>query len=53
LVGGCARAVEVEIDEGADLGLERGEIGEAAFKEVARRVGAALKARGCRKVRFG
>ena len=38
-------AIEAEVDEGADLGLERREIGEAAFEEIARRVGAAGKAR--------
>jgi hypothetical protein len=48
LVGRRARAGEVEVDEGADLGLERGEIGEAAFEEIARRVCAARKARRCR-----
>jgi hypothetical protein len=53
LIGGRARAVEVEVDEGADLGFERRKIREAAFQEVARRVLAALEARGCRKERFG
>ena len=52
LVGCRACAVEIEMHEGADLGLERGEIGEAAFEEIARRVGAARKARRCRKVRL-
>ena len=53
LVGSSARTLEVEIDEGADLGLERGDIGKAAFEEVARRVGAAGKARRRREVRLG
>ena len=50
-VGGRARACEVEIDEGADPGLERREIGETAFEKIARRVVACGKARGCRKIR--
>src|SRR5262249_2444093 len=53
LVGGRARTLEVEIDEGADLGLERGDIGKAAFEEVARRVDAAGKARRRREGRLG
>src|SRR5215472_18565767 len=53
LVGSCARTLEVEIDEGADLGLERGDIGKTAFEEVARRVGAAGKARRRREIRLG
>src|SRR5262249_26263974 len=53
LVGSRTRTLEVEIDEGADLGLERGDIGKAAFEEVARRVGAAGKARRRREIRLG
>jgi hypothetical protein len=33
LIGYRACAGEVEVDEGADLGLERGEIGQAEFEE--------------------
>src|SRR5262249_57425636 len=53
LVGSRARTLEVEIDEGADLGLECGDIGKAAFEEVARRVSAAGKARRRREIRLG
>src|SRR5262249_56461649 len=53
LVGGRARTLEVEIDEGADLGLEQGDIGKAALEEVARRIGAAGKARRRREVWLG
>jgi len=44
---------EAEIDEGADPGLERREIGETAFEKIARRVGALGEARCCRKIRLG
>ena len=52
-VGGRARAGEVEIDEGADLGFERREIGKAAFEKIARGVGAARKAWRGRKIWLG
>ena len=52
-VGGRARAGEVEIDEGADLGFERREIGKAAFKKIAWGVGAARKAWCGRKIWLG
>ena len=38
------------MDEGADLRLERRDIGKTAFEEVARRIGAAGEARRRREI---
>ena len=47
------RALQVEMHEGADLRLERSQVGEAAFEKIARAVGAAREARGRREVGLG
>src|SRR5215831_6997025 len=52
LVGDGARALEIEMHEGADLGLERGEIGKTALEEIAGRIGTARKARRRSEVRL-
>jgi len=52
LVGAGARAIDIEMHEGTDLGLVRPEIGEAALEEVARRIAAAREARRRRQVGF-
>ncbi len=50
LIGGDARAFEVEMNEGADLRLERGKGGETTLQEIARRIAALCEARGRREV---
>src|SRR5262252_7593350 len=39
LVGGCTRALKIEMNERANLRFERGEIGKAAFEEIAGSIG--------------
>ena len=51
-IGRNARGIDVEMHEGANFWLERGEIGKAAFEKLARRIGAVAKSPGRREVRL-
>src|SRR5262249_58129591 len=50
-VGGCTRALKIEMHESTDLWFEYGEIGKAALEKIARCIGAIGEARCGVKVR--